>query len=116
MTWRFGEVSFLNIHHLSTIFKHDLAEKLLQAVAALNRASCLNRDYPELHIRLIDLKQTGKLVSGHDLNIQLKFTLVSIFTTAVTSVFVDAVSKLVPDELSLDTFHSLRLQRHFTDP
>ena len=30
--------------------------------------------------------------------------------------FVDAVSKLVPDELSLDTFNSLYLQRHFTDP
>jgi hypothetical protein len=31
-------------------------------------------------------------------------------------VFVDAVSKLVPDELSLDTLNSLYLQRHFTDP
>ena len=30
--------------------------------------------------------------------------------------FVDAVSKLVPDELSLDTFNSLYLQRHSTDP
>lgn len=30
--------------------------------------------------------------------------------------FVDAVSKLVPDELSLDTFNSLYLQRHYTDP
>ena len=31
-------------------------------------------------------------------------------------VFVDAVSKLLPDELSLDTFNSLYLQRHPTDP
>lgn len=31
-------------------------------------------------------------------------------------VFVDAVSKLVPDKLSLDTFNSLYLQRHPTDP
>ena len=30
--------------------------------------------------------------------------------------FVDAVSKLVPDELSPDTFNSLYLQRHSTDP
>ena len=51
----------LNIHRLSTMFNHDLAGKLLQAVAALNRASSLNREHPELHIRLIDLKQTGKL-------------------------------------------------------
>ena len=30
--------------------------------------------------------------------------------------FVDAVSKLVPDELSLDSLNSLYLQRHSTDP
>ena len=30
--------------------------------------------------------------------------------------FVDSVSKLVPDELSLYTFNSQYLQRHFTDP
>lgn len=30
--------------------------------------------------------------------------------------FVDAVSKLLPDELTLDTFNSLYLQRHSTDP
>jgi len=42
------------------MFNHDFAGKLLQAVAALTRASGLNRDHPELHIRLIDLKQTGK--------------------------------------------------------
>ena len=53
----------LNFHRLFTIFNHDFAGKLLQAVAALNQASALNRDHPELHIRLVDLKQTGKLVS-----------------------------------------------------
>jgi hypothetical protein len=66
MTWRFGEVSFLSTSIVYLLFNHDLAGKLLQAVGALNRASELNRDHPELHIRLIDLKQTGKLVSSHD--------------------------------------------------
>jgi hypothetical protein len=75
----------LNIHRLFTMFNHDIAGKLLQAVAALSRASALNRDHPDLHIRLIDLKQTGMLVSSHDFSIQLTFTLDSIFTTAVTS-------------------------------
>ena len=31
-------------------------------------------------------------------------------------VFADAVSKLLPDELSLETFNSQYLQRHSTDP
>jgi hypothetical protein len=66
MTWRFGEVSFLSTSIVYFLFNHDFAGKLLQAVGALNRASELNRDHPELHIRLIDLKQTGKLVSSHD--------------------------------------------------
>jgi hypothetical protein len=71
MTWRFGEVSFLSTSIVYfTVFNHDLAEKLLQAVAALSRASGLNRDHPELHIRLVDVKQTGKLVSSLDLSIQ----------------------------------------------
>ena len=33
----------------------------------------------------------------------------------VGSVFIDAVSKLLPDEMSLDTFNSLYLQRHSSD-
>ena len=57
----------LNNLRLFIIFNHDFPGKLLQAVAALNRASGLNRDHAELHIRLIDLKQTGKLVFDHDL-------------------------------------------------
>jgi hypothetical protein len=47
-----------------------ISDKLLQAVAALSCASGLNRDHPELHIRLVDVKQTGKLVSSFDFSIQ----------------------------------------------
>jgi len=63
------------------MFNHDFAGKLLQAVAALTHASGLNRDHPELHIRLIDLKQTVKRFQPQPYHT----TLVSIFTTAVTS-------------------------------
>ena len=74
MTWRFGEVSFFSTSIVYLPFSNfDFVGKLLQAVAALNHASALNRGHPELHIRLIDLKQTGKLVSSHDLSIQLTF-------------------------------------------
>lgn len=103
------------LHPLSTlapdnidvwIATYDVAirrKKLLQAVAALNRASGLNPDHPELHIRLIDLKQTASSLPQSP-------------PSPIGPVFVDAVSKLVPDELSLDTFNSLYLQRHSTDP
>jgi len=63
----------------------------------------LNRDHPELHIRLIDLKQTASSLPQSP-------------PAPIGPVFVDAVSKLVPDGLSLDTFNSLYLQRHSTDP
>ena len=82
----------------------------------------MNRDHPELHIRLVDLKQTGKLVfsqprSLHTIDILLwtASSLPQSPPAPIGPVFVDAVSKLVPDELSLDTFNSLYLQRHSTD-
>ena len=65
MTWRLDEVSFLSTSIVYLLFNHDLAGKLLQAVGALNRASELNREHPELHIRLIDIKQAGKLAFSH---------------------------------------------------
>lgn len=37
------------------------AEKLLQAVEALNHAAALDPEHPELHIRLVDLKLRGAL-------------------------------------------------------
>ena len=40
-----------------------LTEKLLQAVAALNRAAALSSDHPELHVRLVDVKQRGTSLS-----------------------------------------------------
>ena len=120
MMWRFDEVS-LFLASMAYFIHYDFAEKLLQAVAALSRASGLNPDHPELHIRLIDLKQTGKPIFNHDLDIKLTFTLSvsslpQLPPAPIGPVFADAVSKLVPDELSLDTFNSLYLQRHSTDP
>lgn len=67
------------------ILNHNLAEKLLQAVAALNRASSLNPDHPELHIRLIDLKQTGEPSLRQQPWKFVDICSVSIFTSAVTS-------------------------------
>jgi len=39
-------------------------EKLLQAVGALNRAAALSSDHPELHVRLVDIKQKGIALSS----------------------------------------------------
>ena len=35
-----------------------MAEKYLQAVQALNRASALDEGHPELHLRLVHFKKT----------------------------------------------------------
>lgn len=51
--------SKISVSRYFIISIYGFAEKLLQAVAALNRVSSLNPDHPELHIRLVDIKQTG---------------------------------------------------------
>ncbi|KAF8970163.1 NMDA receptor-regulated protein 1-domain-containing protein [Flammula alnicola] len=78
-------------------------KKMLQAVGALNRAVALNPDYPELHIRLVDIKQRAS-------------SLPQTPPAPIGPVFIDALSKLLPDELSLETFNSQYLQRHSSNP
>ncbi|KAH9477761.1 N-terminal acetyltransferase A complex auxiliary subunit NAA15 [Psilocybe cubensis] len=77
-------------------------KKLLQAVGALSRAAALNPDHPELHLRLVDVKQRA-----------------SSFPQAppppIGPVFTEAIAKFIPDDLSLETFNSQYLQKHSTD-
>ncbi|KIM42317.1 hypothetical protein M413DRAFT_444742 [Hebeloma cylindrosporum] len=78
-------------------------KKLLQAVGALNRAVALSSDHPELHIRLVDIKQRAS-------------SLPQTPPAPIGPAFVEALNKLVPDELSLETFNSQYLQRNSSDP
>ncbi|KAF9482671.1 N-terminal acetyltransferase A, auxiliary subunit [Pholiota conissans] len=74
-------------------------KKLLQAVGALKRAVALNADHPELHVRLVDLKLRAA-------------SLPKTPPAPIGPVFTAALSKLIPAEVSLETFNSQYLQRH----
>ncbi|KAF9559465.1 NMDA receptor-regulated protein 1a [Agrocybe pediades] len=78
-------------------------KKLLQAVGALNKAVALNPDHPELHIRLVDLKQRASALPQQP-------------PAPIGPIFTDALSKLVPDEISLETLTSQYLQKHSANP
>lgn len=77
-------------------------EKLLQAVGALNRAAEINSEHPELHVRLVDLRQRASALPQQP-------------PAPIGPIFVDAVAKLIPEEVSLETFNSVYLQRNGSD-
>ncbi|KAK7046670.1 NMDA receptor-regulated protein 1-domain-containing protein, partial [Favolaschia claudopus] len=83
------------------IATYDVAvrrKKYLQASKALMRAAALDTQHPELHIRRVDLRQR---ISGAGDSLQAAAPLVT-----------ESASKLLPDELSLETFNSQYLQQH----
>ncbi|PPQ74960.1 hypothetical protein CVT24_010284 [Panaeolus cyanescens] len=82
---------------------HDVAirrKKLLQAVGALHKAASLDAEHPELHIRLVDLKQRGKTFSD--------------LPAPVNSTFTEELEKLIPEAASqsLENYNAQYLQRH----
>ncbi|KDR72571.1 hypothetical protein GALMADRAFT_252705 [Galerina marginata CBS 339.88] len=109
------EQAFKLLHPLTTLAPNNIdvwiaiydvairRKKLLQAVGALTRASALNPNYPELHIRVVDAKHRAS-------------SLPQTPPAPIGPVFTEALSKLLPDEVSLETFNSQYLQRHSTDP
>ncbi|KAF9527491.1 NMDA receptor-regulated protein 1-domain-containing protein [Crepidotus variabilis] len=77
-------------------------KKLLQAIAALNRVHSLDPTHPELHIRLVDIKQRSE-------------SLAPSLSTQAASVFSETLTQLVPEGLSLETLNSQYLQKHGSD-
>lgn len=67
--------------------------KLLQAVCALNQASAMNAEDPELHVRLVDVRLRTAEVKGPD-------------------VFVESVNRLIPESVSLERFNCEYYERH----
>ncbi|KAF9457543.1 NMDA receptor-regulated protein 1-domain-containing protein [Collybia nuda] len=74
-------------------------KKLLQAVKALNHAKSLDRDHPELHVRLIDLRQRASALPQTP-------------PPPIGSLFTESLANLLPEEVSLETYNSQYLQRH----
>ncbi|KAF5383319.1 hypothetical protein D9615_004982 [Tricholomella constricta] len=78
-------------------------KKFLQAVKALNCARALNHEHPELHIRLVHFRQAVQALPQ-----QLPAPIGPLVT--------EALAKLLPDEVSLDTYNGQCLQRHSSEP
>ncbi|KAJ6631099.1 NMDA receptor-regulated protein 1-domain-containing protein [Mycena sp. CBHHK59/15] len=76
-------------------------KKFLQASKALALAADLDTENPEVHIRRIEFRQTVSSLSAP-------------LPPAVASIVAASLSKLLPDEISLETFNSQYLQRHPT--
>ncbi|OBZ77517.1 N-alpha-acetyltransferase 16, NatA auxiliary subunit [Grifola frondosa] len=74
-------------------------KKYLQAVKALNHARSLDPANPELHIRIVHLRNTITALS-------------ELPPAPVSPVLSAAISTLLPDELSLEVFNSQYLQQH----
>jgi len=74
--------------------------KLLQAIKALNNASAINPDYPDLHVRIVDIKLRSAPIPQ---------------TPPVGPIFIESLGNLIPDSVSLETFNSQYLQRHSSD-
>ncbi|KAI0634817.1 NMDA receptor-regulated protein 1a [Trametes polyzona] len=74
-------------------------KKYLQAAQALSHAHTLNADSPELHVRLVDFKHRWSSLSEKP-------------SETVSTVVSSTLSKLVPDEVSLELFNSQYLQKH----
>jgi hypothetical protein len=90
---------------LNVIISHQLIQlkgKLLQAIKALNHASAINPDHPDLHVRLVDIKLRASALPQQP-------------PAPVGPIFIESLSKLIPDSISLETFNSQYLQRHNSD-
>ncbi|EMD34697.1 hypothetical protein CERSUDRAFT_86122 [Gelatoporia subvermispora B] len=74
-------------------------KKYVQAVKALSSAHVLQADYPELHVRLVHCKRTVS-------------SLPEPLAAPVGPVVTSTITKLVPDEQSLELFNSQYLQQH----
>ncbi|KAI0674538.1 NMDA receptor-regulated protein 1a [Trametes maxima] len=74
-------------------------KKYLRALQALSRAHALDADSPELHIRVVDFKRRWSSLSEKP-------------SETVASAVTSALSKLLPDEISLELFNSQYLQQH----
>ncbi|KAJ7627570.1 NMDA receptor-regulated protein 1-domain-containing protein [Mycena polygramma] len=75
-------------------------KKYLQASKALARAAEIDTEHPEVHIRRVDFRQTVSSVPEP--------------SPVVGPVLTELASKLLPDEVSLETFNSQYLQHHST--
>ncbi|KAJ7135988.1 NMDA receptor-regulated protein 1-domain-containing protein [Mycena epipterygia] len=85
------------------IATYDVAvrrKKYLQASKALARAAAIDSEDPELHIRRVEFRQTVSSLSEPP--------------QAVAPILAESMSKLLPDEVSFETFNSQYLQRHST--
>ncbi|KAF7323856.1 hypothetical protein MKEN_00606900 [Mycena kentingensis (nom. inval.)] len=76
-------------------------KKYLQAGKALVAAAALDPEHPELHIRRVEFK---KIVAS------------LILETPASPLISELATKLLPEEVSLETFNSQYLQRHATEP
>ncbi|TFK41639.1 NMDA receptor-regulated protein 1-domain-containing protein [Crucibulum laeve] len=74
-------------------------KKLLLAVRALNKARALAPEHPEVHLCIIHLKQTASALPQTP-------------PAPIGDVFSDSLLKILPSEVSLETFNSQYLQRH----
>ncbi|KAJ7234648.1 NMDA receptor-regulated protein 1-domain-containing protein [Mycena haematopus] len=75
-------------------------KKYLQASKALLCAAALDAEHPELHIRRVTFRQTVSALAEPPL--------------VLGPILTEAAAKLLPDEVSLETFNSQYLQRHST--
>lgn len=78
-------------------------KKLLQALTALNHARSLDPEHPELHIRAVHLKKTASSLPQPP-------------PAPIGPIFLETIPKIIPDDVSLETFNSQYLQRHSTCP
>ncbi|KAH8102267.1 NMDA receptor-regulated protein 1a [Cristinia sonorae] len=75
--------------------------KYLQAIKALKRAKILNATYPDLHVRLVDFRKRVSSLSQPP-------------PEPIGSVVKAAVTELIPEEVSLETYNSQYVQHHST--
>ncbi|KAJ7336280.1 NMDA receptor-regulated protein 1-domain-containing protein [Mycena albidolilacea] len=83
------------------IATYDVAvrrKKYLQASKALALAAALDTEHPELHIRRVEFRQTVSSLAEPP--------------QVLGPILTESSAKLLPDEVSLETFNSQYLQRH----
>ncbi|KAJ7857249.1 NMDA receptor-regulated protein 1-domain-containing protein [Mycena olivaceomarginata] len=83
------------------IATYDVAvrrKKYLQASKALALAAALDAEHPELHIRRVEFRQTVSSLAEPP--------------QVLGPILTESLAKLLPDEVSLETFNSQYLQRH----
>lgn len=121
MTLRSGEVSRCHEVLFDTLFTcSSVTEKYLQAVQALSKAKGLDGAHPELHVRVLHFRKTGKWCISPDGLFVTPFRLVSALPqqppTPIGPALSEALEKLLPGDVTLETFNSQYLQTHSTSP